>query len=435
VSSAALSPEEQEKISASRIAYEREQQEKDRVAREELAREAEARRKAQEDKERQRKEQEEKVRKEKEERDERERQQREQMERVERQARELEERLAKLATSMPPSQATVADLETTQVHQGGSTGAVSGVSLPGAAASIPPRLEVSIPSKPKSNSMMMIGVAGLVVLLLAGAVAGYFLWLKPRVVSGGPGTNTNPNINQGPSPTPVPTKAEMAEIPGGTFLMGRDDGPLNELPAHSVPVPSFFMDKTEVTNAEYEQFVQETNRRTWPEDWKGPKAPYGREKYPVAFVSFEDANDFAKWRSNRDGLQYRLPTEEEWEYAARNGDKNDLYPWGNSWKNNSAVLLQTDAEPVGSRPDGKNLWAVQDLIGNVWEWTSSKLSVYPGSDGVIPNDLRGRIIFRGGGYTSNPADKVNPVSSCVRSAGVPSFKTGNLGFRLVRPAQ
>ena len=437
VSSAALSPEEQEKISASRIAYEREQQEKDRVAREELAREAEARRKAQDEKERKRQEQEERIRKEKEEREERERQQREQMERVERQARELEERLAKLATSIPPSQATVADLESTQVHQGVNTGAVSGVSLPGgAAASIPPpapRLEVSIPTK--RNSMMMIGAAGLGMLLLVGVVAGYLLWPKPKVVGGGPGTNTNPNVNQGPSPTPEPTKADMVEIPGGTFQMGRDDGPLNEVPAHSVPVPSFFMDKTEVTNAEYEQFVQGTNRRTWPGDWKGPKAPYGRDMYPVANVSLEDANDFAKWRSDRDGVQYRLPTEEEWEYAARNGDKNDLYPWGNTWKDNYAVLLQTDAEPVGSRPEGRNRWGVQDLIGNVWEWTSSKLSAYPGSDGQIPSAFRGRIIFRGGSYTSNPADKVSPVTSCVRSAGMPNFKTGVLGFRLVRSAQ
>src|SRR6185503_2102385 len=157
VSSAALSPEEQEKISASRIAYEREQQEKDRIAREELAREADARRKAEEEKERKRKEQEERVRKETEEREERERQQREQMERVERQARELEERLAKLATSISPTGATVADLEATQVRQGVRT-AVADNSLPGetSIAQSGHKFEISIPDKPKSNSMLMI---------------------------------------------------------------------------------------------------------------------------------------------------------------------------------------------------------------------------------------------------------------------------------------
>src|SRR6266576_3682891 len=108
VRSGDLHPAEQEKIAASRQAYEREQQEKDRVAREELAREAEARRKVEEEKELLRKEQEERLRKEKEERELRERQQREQMERVERQAKELEERLSRLATSMPPV-ATVAE--------------------------------------------------------------------------------------------------------------------------------------------------------------------------------------------------------------------------------------------------------------------------------------------------------------------------------------
>jgi len=438
VSSAALSPAEQEKISASRIAFEREQQEKDRIAREELAREAEARRKAEEEKERKRKEEQERVRRENEEREERERQQREQMERVERQAKELEERLAKLATSMSPSQATVADLEATQVHQGVRT-AVAENSLPGetSIAQSGHKFEISIPDQPKSNSMLMIAGVGVVLLLTVGAIVGYF-WLKPGdggpVV--GPGTNTNQNANQGASPTPTPVKADLVEIQGGTFMMGRNDGPLNEAPAHRVPVATFFMDKTEVTNAEYQQFVQETNRRSFPEDWKGrPQAPYGRELYPVANVSFEDANEFASWRSKRDGVAYRLPTEEEWEYAARNGDKNDLYPWGNTWKDNNAVLVQSDAEPVGSRTDGNNRWGVQDLIGNVWEWTSSKLSIYPGSEGEVPASLRRRIIFRGAGYTSNPADRANPVSSCVRSAGEPNFKTGILGFRLVRSAQ
>jgi serine/threonine protein kinase/formylglycine-generating enzyme required for sulfatase activity len=441
VSSAALTPAEQEKISASRIAFEREQQEKDRIAREELAREAEARRQAEEEKERKRREQEERVHKEQQEREERERQQREQMERVERQAKELEERLAKLATSMSPSQATMADLEATQVHQGVTSGTAADISLPGVVPSIPnsaPRLEVSFPpvaTPKKSNSMIIIGAVGLVALLMAGSVAAFYWWPKPAGPNvGGPGTNTN-NSNQGPSPTPTPLKVELVEIPGGTFQMGRNDGPLTESPAHKVQVQTFFMDKTEVTNAEYQQFVQETNRRTWPEDWKGPQVPYGRDLYPVTNVSLEDANDFAKWRSKRDNVAYRLPTEEEWEYAARNGDKGDLYPWGNNWKDSFAVLVQSDAEPVGSRTEGKNRWGVQDLIGNVWEWTSSKLSVYPGSDGEVPVAFRNRIIFRGAGYTSNPADKVNPVSSCARSAGEPDFKAGILGFRLVRSAQ
>src|SRR5688572_1673575 len=201
VSSAALSPEEQAKISASRIAYEREHQEKDRIAREELAREADARRKAEEEKERKRKEQEERVRKEKQEREERERQQREQMERVERQARELEDRLAKLATSISPSQATVADLEATQVHQGVSTAAGSDNSFPGVASALPQsghKFEVSFPARPKSNSMFMMGVVGLVVLLVAGAAAAYFMW--PTKPTSGVVINGN-----NPSPAPTPT--------------------------------------------------------------------------------------------------------------------------------------------------------------------------------------------------------------------------------------
>jgi formylglycine-generating enzyme required for sulfatase activity len=435
VSSAALSPEEQEKISASRIAYEREQQEKDRVAREELAREADARRKAQEEIERKRKEQEERVRKEQEEREERERQQREQMERVERQARELEERLAKLATSIPPSQATVRDLEATQVHQGTSTGAVSGVSLPGVAASIPPstpRLEVSIPPKPKSNSLMMIGVISLVVLLLGGAAAAYFVSRSRSTTGVGP---------NGKDPTPSPTigtqtiKAEMVQIPGGTFQMGRNNGAidLSEAPPHAVAVSPFLMDKTEVTNAAYAEFVRSTSHSP-PDHWKTPNAPAGEESLPVANVSFEDANAFVTWRSERDKVKYRLPTEEEWEYAARNGARNDLYPWGNDWKDGYAVLDELTPLPVGSRPNGKNIWGAEDLIGNVWEWTASKLTAYPGSPGEIPKNRLDWIVIRGPGYDVSPTDRNAPVSSCVRTARPSTFKRLALGFRLVRSA-
>lgn len=436
VSAPALSAEEQRRIAASRDAYEREQQERNRVAHEELAREAEARRHAEDEKERKRKE----LSKEREEREERERKQHEQMERVERQAKELEERLARLATSIVPQgampQTTLVDPEATQVHQGARVDAVGDNSF-GGAATLPrsiPSAKVSEPAPKAGNSMMMIGAVVLVVLLVGGATAAYFM-LRSKPITG-VGINGN-------NPTPSPTigadtiKADLIEIPGGTFQMGRNDGPADqsEAPAHPETVPSFFMDKSEVTNAEYAEFVRNT-KRAWPDHWTSPEAPAGEELLPVSNVSFEDANAFASWRSRRDSVTYRLPTEQEWEYAARNGERSDLYPWGNDWKDNRAVLNEPDAAPVGSRPEGKNRWGVEDLIGNVWEWTSSKLSAYPGNRGqAIPTNRLNRIVFRGAGFDVNPARKEYPVSSCLRSANEPTFKAQQLGFRLVRSGQ
>jgi serine/threonine protein kinase/formylglycine-generating enzyme required for sulfatase activity len=310
ISSSALSAEEQAKLAASRESFDREQKEKERIAREELARETEERRKAEEERERQRKLEEERVLKERLEREERERQQREQMERVERQARELEERLARLATSIPPPpQTTVIDPEATQVHPGIKTETVGNNSFPGAAPAVYDRaaspLVVSIPPKPKSNSLLLIGAVVLVVLLLGGATAAYLI-LRPKPISG-----IANNRNQAtPSPTSRPDatiKADLIEIPGGTFQMGRNDGPPQERPEHAVTVQKFLMDRTEVTNAEYAQFVQDTNYES-PADWVNGKPLPGQEHWPVVNVSARDAEAFAAWRSKRDGVSYRLPT-------------------------------------------------------------------------------------------------------------------------------
>jgi serine/threonine-protein kinase len=437
ISSSALGAEEQAKLAASREAYEREQKEKERVAREELARESEERRKAEEEKERKRKEQEERVLKEQQAREERERQQREQIERVERQARELEERLARLATSMPPPpQTTVIDPEATQVHQGVRTETVGNNSFPGAAAthrdSVAPPFVVSIPPQAKSNSMLMIGAVVLIVLLIGGGTGAYFLmWSKPTT---GPGINGNNPTPAPTSGTDTPIKADLVEIPGGTLQMGRNDGPLQETPAHQVSVLSFFMDKTEVTNAEYAEFVRETHHAP-PSDWNGTKPPYGTEMWPVLNISLEDINAFASWRSKRDNVTYRLPTEQEWEYAARNGERGDLYPWGKDWKDNQAVLKEATPAKVGSHPEGNNRWGVADLIGNVWEWTSSKVSAYPGNPTPIPTATRDWIVIRGAGYDRNPSDKDNPVSSCIRTFVSPGSRIPQLGFRLVRSGQ
>jgi serine/threonine-protein kinase len=191
------------------------------------------------------------------------------------------------------------------------------------------------------------------------------------------------------------------------------------------------MDKTEVTNSEYAEFVRDTSHPP-PKHWVGTKPPVGQEIWPVVNVSLEDANAFAAWRSKRDGVTYRLPTEEEWEYAARNGDKSDMFPWGSAWEPNLAVIKEAAPSPVGSRPGGNNRWGVADLIGNVWEWTSSKVAAYPGNESVIPDSMRDWITIRGAGYVSDPTDREKPISSAMREFIPANTKNPLLGFRLVQ---
>jgi len=436
ISSSALSAEEQAKLAASRESFDREQKEKERIAREELAREAEERRKAQEERERQRKLEEERILKEKQEREERERLQREQMERVERQARELEERLARLATSIPPPpQTTVIDPEATQVHPGVKTETVGNNSFPGQAPAVYDRtaapLVVSIPPKTKSNSLLLIGAVVLVVLLIGGATAAYFI-LRPKPIIGVADNSTKP--------TPLPTseadasiKADLVEIPGGTFQMGRNDGPPQERPEHAVTVQKFFMDRTEVTNAEYAQFVHDTNYEP-PVEWINGKPLPGQEHWPVVNVSARDAEAFAAWRSKRDGVSYRLPTEDEWEFAARSGGDYKSFPWGNAWETNRAVVKEANPRPVGSYSQGKNRWGVVDLIGNASEWTSSKASVYAGA-AQIPPENKDWMVLRGGSYASDPDNLQIPISATYRDWFKPTLRHPTFGFRLVRSAQ
>jgi formylglycine-generating enzyme required for sulfatase activity/serine/threonine protein kinase len=436
ISSSALSDEEQAKLAASRESYEREQKEKERIAHEELARESEERRKAEEERARQRAIEEERFRKEREEREERERRQHEQMERVERQAKELEERLARLATSMPPpSQVTVIDPEATQVHQGVKTETVGNNSFPGAAPtlrdSVAPPFVVSIPPKAKSNSTLIIGAVVLIVLLVGGGTAAYFV-LRPKPI-----TAVGPNGNKA---TPTPTretdaqiKPDLVEIPGGTFQMGRNDGPPQERPEHAVTVQTFLIDRTEVTNAEYAEFVRDTNYEA-PPDWINGKPLAGQEQWPVVNVSAKDAEAFAAWRSKRDGVAYRLPTEDEWEFAARNGGEYKSFPWGNTWETNRAAVKEATPRPVGSYPAGKNRWGVVDLIGNASEWTSSKASVYTNA-AQIPPENKDWMVLRGGSYASDPDNRQIPVSATYRDWFNPTLRHPTFGFRLVRSGQ
>ena len=385
-----------------------EEDEKSLYAQRELAREAAHRRKTVDEAEQKRKAEE----------GDRDAERRHLEELVAKQTKVLEDKLTQLASTMSPKATAAMDPEATQVQRAGmATGDNS------FQAQSFPRVDVSLVPQKKSSLPLILGL--LVVLLIGGGVGGYFI-LRSKVVPAPPVKPTGPNVPD------VVNKPNLIDIPGGAFQMGRNDSLPTEEPAHELTIKPFSMDKNEVTNAEYTRFVREANYAP-PQQWGSVTAPVGQELLPVSNVSYDDAVAFAEWRSKRDGVTYRLPTEEEWEYAARNGDKENLYPWGNAWAPGRAATQEAGVgkeQPVGTYPQGGNRWGVQDLIGNVWEWTSSKASLYPGSPLKLPDVQKGWIVARGGGYSSS-ADK---VSATKRDWFAPNYKNAVLGFRLVKSA-
>lgn len=292
----------------------------------------------------------------------------------------------------------------------------------------------SQPPKRRFFSPLVLTLGGIVILVLLGAAgfgAAYFMGLVPRI--GIPVNRASNSSTASPEPeTPPAFKPEIAEIPGGTFSMGRNGGNENEKPEHDVTVKAFGIDKTEVTNAEYYDFVKATSYKPLPVHWVNEKPIPGQERMPVRFVNADDVKSFAAWRSKRDGVEYRLPTEQEWEYAARNGSKENLYPWGDKFDPQCAVIDRSsnDPEVVGSK-SCPNSWGVQDLIGNVFEWTGSEASLYPGSSGEVRPLSEPHLMLRGGGaiYKSTGT---SAITSTFRVAVPASTRRAEIGFRLVR---
>jgi formylglycine-generating enzyme required for sulfatase activity/DNA-binding winged helix-turn-helix (wHTH) protein/TolB-like protein/Flp pilus assembly protein TadD len=249
-------------------------------------------------------------------------------------------------------------------------------------------------------------------------------------------SSRSPEEPKSPASVEKPSvKPDLVYIPGGTFILGRDDAPpFGELkapleaPSRKIRVGSFWMDRTEVTNAEYFDFVRESGYPP-PPHWINGKPLDGQERLPVVNVSLDDANAFAAWRSKRDRIAYRLPTEQEWERAARGVDPNNIYPWGSIWIEGRANLNSFMLKPVGSYPAGQSRWGVQDMIGNVWEWTSSRFSAYPGSDLKFV-DTDNFFVNRGGSYRDGTQGK-RAVTTTTRNAVKASMKHEQLGFRLI----
>jgi len=297
---------------------------------------------------------------------------------------------------------------------------------------------VEVESEPQTGffSPVVLAIGGILGLFILTTVGIGGAYLFGFIGGSGPGTN----VNSVASPTPAETPLEIAkpvliEIPGGTFRMGRNDGGLLEKPENDVTVDDFYLGRTEVTNGEYFEFVKETGHKPLPSHWEKDGPLQTDLKKPVRYVSVKDAEAFIKWRSAKDGVDYRLPTEEEWEYAARNGSKNNLYPWGDQWDEEAAnVDIGFNFKEVGTNPRGQNDWQVQDLIGNVWEWTSSRASSYKGSDPQLAariEKLYGKTanVVRG---AFDPEKGVTTASSTFRGFAPETHRDKVIGFRLAR---
>jgi iron(II)-dependent oxidoreductase len=242
-------------------------------------------------------------------------------------------------------------------------------------------------------------------------------------------TNTPaPEVTEGAEATPAPAVTDvMVEIAAGPFIMGTDSGEPNEAPAHEVDLPAFMIDKFEVTNADFAVFVEATGYETYAEEQgtAGWRAAYteGKDSHPVVYVTFEDAVAYCTWAGKR------LPTEVEWEKAAR-GSEGFVFPWGDEWDSSKANVKESGLRgtvAVGSYPP--NGYGLCDMAGNVWEWVDSPYEAYPGSDyqdSKYSPDLRG---LRGGGWF----DDEEQVLATNRNAGDPAITAhDDKGFRCAR---
>ena len=172
---------------------------------------------------------------------------------------------------------------------------------------------------------------------------------------------------------------EMILIPAGEFIRGTNGRLPDEGPEHKMVVNSFYIDIYEVTNLQYFESLKYTKRKP-PKHFINGQVPSGKADHPVVYVSWYDAKAYCEWAGKR------LPTDVEWEKAAR-GTDGRTYPWGNefdiSYVNSPVrwveLKLLGDTTPIGAFEKGKSVYGLYDMSGNVWEWTSSKYEPYPGN--------------------------------------------------------
>lgn len=244
---------------------------------------------------------------------------------------------------------------------------------------------------------------------------------------------------------PLPTDAELGDdfvfVPAGHYLRGNDRDALMPLPAARVPVAAFAIARLRVTLAEYFEFLADLPpdeaRRRAPHDklgnlmvfpeagghWTLPARDIDGDRWepdwPVMHVSFDDAEAYCAWRSRRDGARYRLPSEDEWEKAAR-GTDGRLYPWGDHFDPTFCLMRESgpgepDLRPVGSFPTDESPYGIRDMAGGVRDWTTSWFEP-------------GRRVIRGGAW-----NLYGDFSRAASRWGMAPWQAlPNIGFRLVK---
>ncbi len=256
-----------------------------------------------------------------------------------------------------------------------------------------------------------------------------------------------------PQPTPVAPLAsqrqyfepEMRLIAAGPFLMGSQPGPnadLAETPQHEVTLPVYSIGKYPITNREYAEFIKREKAQDAPKGWPGRRPPADKLDHPVVNVSWTDAVAYCKWLSQQTGRTYRLPTEAEWEKAAR-GTNGRVYPWGDSWVDHACNAGGDGTTPVTAHLDGASPFDCQDMLGNVEEWTSTLWGTDEGTDHAViyaypyhVDDGREdthQILFRplrvhrGGSYLDSPDN----LRCSARRNSSPIITVKWRGFRVV----
>lgn len=243
-----------------------------------------------------------------------------------------------------------------------------------------------------------------------------------------PGTSAEP-VEQAP---PEPRPGDFVTVPAGEFVMGSDQRPAHDKrqpalhePEHRVDLPAFQIGVFEVTNAEYTRFQIEGEYQA-AGDWRRYSG-FDKGYHPVANVTWEDAKAYCEW------IEGRLPTEAEWEKAAR-GPDGQPYPWGEKWdptKSNCNELGYQNVIEIGQIDTDSSPYGVRDMMGNVQEWVADELAAYPKSPARRnANFQRGFFAARGGSYAIKGAS----IALWTRGAYLPKGQYGT-GFRCAKDAE